>query len=110
MSGTEIAYAASRCLRRCALLHTRSRSRDAIGLRARYAMPGTDTAYLVTLCSSLCACYAVSGTDAAYRPTLTLCRLRDAYQAWGTRAVKRGGLTEQQLRYHPTSLLRGVRY
>eukprot|EP00961_Rhodomonas_salina_P173672 2342101-Rhodomonas_salina.1 len=48
VSGTEIGYGATS---------------PAIGLRARYAMPGTDVA---SGAISLRACYAMSGTDGAY--------------------------------------------
>eukprot|EP00961_Rhodomonas_salina_P245053 3311582-Rhodomonas_salina.2 len=80
VSGTDLAYAATRCLRRS--MKTAEVS-SAIRLRARYAMSGTDLAYggrhigqervakvffqaAVRGFCGLRDCYAVPGTDIAY--------------------------------------------
>eukprot|EP00961_Rhodomonas_salina_P302474 3940849-Rhodomonas_salina.2 len=48
-------------------------TRCPIGLRARYAVSGTDLAYAL-IC--LRACYAMSGTDPVYLPTHVVCDAR----------------------------------
>eukprot|EP00961_Rhodomonas_salina_P143931 1937306-Rhodomonas_salina.2 len=55
MSGTDLAYAATRFLRKRFEAH-----RFATCLRACYAMSGTDLVFAVV------RCYAMSGTDQAY--------------------------------------------
>eukprot|EP00961_Rhodomonas_salina_P246011 3323972-Rhodomonas_salina.1 len=62
MSGTELAYGATRSRQSRSLKKVMS----AIGLRARYAKSGTELA-----CGAIClgACYAISGTELVYGAT-----------------------------------------
>eukprot|EP00961_Rhodomonas_salina_P254555 3439867-Rhodomonas_salina.1 len=85
VSGTEIAYAATRFRSRCAIPTARTRYPFRIMLRTPYAMSGTDLAYATTrnasvasvprsVCTqtvpiSLCCCYAMPGTEIAYAAT-----------------------------------------